>query len=123
MIRSARTCVRIVPAAVEPRVIESVRLPSVCASGTWTVSVCAAGLARSRRRRSSSYAPSSIVDRAGRDRDHRDARQRLGGAGERLEVDRGDEPVDAEDLLALPDRVGIVLPWPAHRPIQHVRDG
>ena len=34
VIRSASTCVRTVPAAVEPRVIESVRLPSVCASGT-----------------------------------------------------------------------------------------
>ncbi len=34
VIRSARTWVRTVPAAVEPRVIDSVRLPSVCASGT-----------------------------------------------------------------------------------------
>ena len=38
-----------------------------------------------------------------------------------VEVDRGHEPVDAEDLLALPDRVGVVFPGPAHRPIQHVR--
>src|SRR5206468_4337405 len=33
VIRSASTYVLIVPAAVAPRVIESVRLPSVCASG------------------------------------------------------------------------------------------
>ena len=35
-------------------------------------------------------------------------------AGERLQVDRGDEAVDAEQLLARADRGGIVLPRPAH---------
>ena len=93
VIRSWRTCVRIVPAAFAPRVIEAVRPPSVCASGTWTVSV-ARPVSRTSPASSSSYAPSSIVDRHDRDGDDGDAGDRLRGAGELLEVDRRDEPVE-----------------------------
>ena len=39
VMRSARTYVRIAPAASAPRVIDAVSPPSVCASGTRTVSV------------------------------------------------------------------------------------
>ena len=48
-----------------------------------------------------------------RDGDDRDTRQRLRRARERLEVDRGDDAVDADRLLAGADRFGVVLPWPA----------
>ena len=60
VIRSARTCVRTVPAAVEPRVIESVMLPSVCASGTWIVSV-SRPVSRTAPSSVRSYCPRSIV--------------------------------------------------------------
>ena len=53
-------------------------------------------------------------DRARGDRDDGDADERLRGARERLEVDRGDEPVDAEELLPGADRGRVVFPGPVH---------
>ena len=55
------------------------------------------------------------LDRGRRDRDHRDADERLGGPGERLQVDRRDEAaVEAHRLAATTDRLCVVLPRPAH---------
>ena len=63
----------------------------------------------------SSYDAELDLDRHRRDRDHGDADERLGGARERLEVDRRDEPaVDAHRLAALLDRRRVVLPGPPH---------
>ena len=59
--------------------------------------------------------PELDLDRRRRDRDHGHADERLRRAGERLEVDRRDEPVaDPHRLAALLDRARIVLPWPLH---------
>jgi CspA family cold shock protein len=58
-------------------------------------------------------------DRARGDRDYGDPDERLDGAREGLEVDRGDEPVHPEQLLPGANRSRVVFPRPGHGPIQH----
>ena len=99
---------------VAPRVIEAVSPPSVCASGTCTVS-CGAPRLDDLAVVGQFVGAELDLDRRGRDGDHRDADERLRRTGERLEVDGGDEAaVEAHGLAALVDRRGVVLPGPAH---------
>ena len=57
--------------------------------------------------------PEVDPDRRDRYRDDGDSGDRLRGAGELLQVDRRDEPVERERLLPRANRRGIVLARPA----------
>ena len=109
MIRSCSTYVRTVPAASAPRVIDAVRPPSVCASGTRTVST-ARPVSTTRAVVGELVAAELDLDRCRRDGNHGNADERLGRGGERLEVDRRRQAIgDAHHGTPGVDRGLIVL--------------
>ena len=121
VMRSCRTYVRIVPAASAPRVIDAVSPPSVCASGTRTVSV-----ARPRSSTApsspSSYAPSSISSGTAETgitaTPTSDSAAAANGSRSTLVTRPSVTPIAARRASI---GGGVVLPGPAHRPEPRLR--